>query len=96
MKNKAILVIDMPENCMDCNLSYDCCCCSITNTGFYDYEDNFDPNENILENCPLSPLPDPINLRQYIDNSALDMDGILAYQYAQGWNDCLQEIQNNI
>ena len=92
MKDKAVLVIDMPKTCMDCDLSYDCCCCSITSTGFYDYEDNFDPNKDILHNCPLSSLPSPINLRQYVDNAALDMDSILAYQYAQGWNEFRNEI----
>ena len=90
--SKSVLVIDTPKNCMDCDLSYDCCCCSITSTGFYDYEDNFDPNENVLKDCPLSPLPSSIRLNQYVDNAALNMESMLAYQYAQGWNEFRNEI----
>lgn len=83
MKNKAILIIDMPDNCHNCPI--------------IDYCHNNDGKSNLLIRqvwCPLSSLPEPISLRQYVDNAALDMDSILAYQYAQGYNDCLEEIIN--
>ena len=92
MRNKSILIIDTPKNCYDCRLQYDCYCCSMTNTGFFGKE-NFDPCKDILPNCPLSPIPERINLRQYTDNTALNLGGIMAYQYAQGWNDCIEEIK---
>lgn len=84
MKNKAILIMDMPDNCHNCPI--------------IDYCHNNDGKSNLLIRqvwCPLSPLPEPISLRQYVDNAALDMDSILAYQYAQGYNDCLEEIKIN-
>ena len=64
----------------------------MTNTGFFGKE-NFDPCKDILPDCPLSPIPERINLRQYTDNTALNLGGIMAYQYAQGWNDCIEEIK---
>lgn len=91
MKDKVMLILDKPKNCYDCRLQYDCYCCSMTNTGFFGKE-NFDPCKDILSNCPLSPIPERKNLRQYIDNAALNLGGIMAYQYAQGWNDCIEEI----
>lgn len=81
MKDKAVLVIDTPENCHNCPI--------------IDYCHNNDEKADLLirqDWCPLSSLPDPINLRQYTDNAALDMDGVLAYQYAQGYNDFRHEI----
>lgn len=91
-KDKVILIIDKPENCYDCKLQYDCYCCGMTNTGFFD-KDNFDPCEDILPNCPLSPIPERKKLRQYADNTAFNIESMLAYQYSQGWNDCIEEIK---
>ena len=42
--------------------------------------------------CPLKPVPDRINLRQYVDNTACNLDSIVAYQYAQGWNSCIDKV----
>ena len=87
---KSVLVIDTPKSCLDCELSYDCYSCSITGTKFY--TDNFDCSTSILEDCPLSPIPERINLRQYVDNTACNLDSVLAYQYAQGYNNCIDDI----
>ena len=89
--SKSVLVIDTSESCRDCDLKFtdeysDYCPYKKTDVFTYVHT-NTKPNW-----CPLSSLPEPINLRQYVDNAALDMDSILAYQYAQGYNDFRNEI----
>lgn len=79
--SKSVLVIDTPESCSECILR-EMSHCMIT--------------QEMIGNthcCPLSSLPSPISLRQYVDNAALNIEGMLAYQYAQGYNDCLEEIK---
>ena len=91
--SKSVLIIDTPESCRDCDLKFtdeysDYCPYKKTDVFTYVHT-NTKPDW-----CPLSPLPERINLCKYADNAALNMDGILAYQYAQGWNDCREEIIN--
>lgn len=83
--SKSVLVIDTPTSCSECILCYDCMSCIVTSECFWN-KDNFDPYKQTLHNCPLSPLPEMKNLRQYVGNS------MLAYQHAQGWNDCIYAI----
>lgn len=81
MKNKSVLVIDTPENCHDCPI--------------IDYCHNNDGKCNLLiipDWCPLSPLPPHKDLTEYINNANYAINSMLAYQYAQGWNSCRDEI----
>jgi hypothetical protein len=91
--SKSILVIDTPESCKDCNLKFTdeySDYCPYKKADVYDYvQNNTQPNW-----CPLTPIPERINLNQYVENGAVGLDGIVKYQYAQGWNDCLEEIIN--
>ena len=80
-----MLIMDTPKGCDKCILgkSGRCCVkdfsvCMMTNY--------------IPDWCPLKPVPDRINLRQYVDNTSCGLDSIVAYQYAQGRNDCIDEI----
>ena len=102
MKDKAILVIDMPENCSECILcngkmnhfrnEYRYFCSKVFDTGNGDAVQYFvDPENTKPDWCPLTSFPSRINLRQYTEAS-LNMESILAYQYSQGWNDCLSDI----
>lgn len=89
--SKSVLVTDTPESCRDCDLKFtdeysDYCPYKKTDVFTYVHT-NTKPNW-----CPLSSLPSPINLRQYADNTVLNLDGMLAYQYAQGWNEFRNEI----
>lgn len=89
--SKSVLIIDTPKHCSDCDLRFtdeysDYCPCNKQDVFTYVHT-NTKPNW-----CPLSPLPERISLRQYVDNAALDMDSILAYQYAHGYNDYLGNI----
>lgn len=92
MNNKSILLIDTPKNCSECCCGYnsygevDVCAATNKSVTKYYYRDK-------PEWCPLSPIPERINLRQYTDNTELNLGGIIAYQYAQGWNDCVDEIK---
>ena len=91
MNNKSIFILNTPDNCYDCPLSYDSYSCMITGSNFFT-RDNFDCCKSRLENCPLSPLPEKISLKQYTDNTVPNIESILSYQYAQGWNGCIQEM----
>lgn len=91
MKDKSALVIDTPNNCYECKFN-DCIWCDITGKNIKKYKDRY--TECRPSFCPLISLPPQINLRQYTDNAAQDIGNMLAYQYAQGWNDCLDEIVN--
>lgn len=99
--NKSVLVINTPKNCMYCPLCFytemynEHQCNGIECTNSYartitEYGEGADRPDW----CPLSPLPSPISLKQYVDNAALNIESILNYQYAQGYNDCLEEIIN--
>lgn len=96
MSNKSILVIDTPSSCKLCCCN--CCCgrdsygeltlCTVKLKSTTEYRrENTKPDW-----CPLSPIPEKINLRQYTDNTALNIESIIAYQYAQGWNDFREQV----
>ena len=82
--SKAILVMDMPDSCDECSLfcNYysDMCCGGLHNrTIDYPYPENFRQ-----EWCPLQTPPLE---EEYSDCFDEFEDG-----YAQGWNDCIEEI----
>ena len=85
-----MLIIDTPKSCEKCKLTYfndwNEVSCSLTGECIDNYKNKKSPW------CPLSLLPERINLRQYVDNCAADMNSVMAYAYAQGRNDCLDEI----
>lgn len=64
--SKSVLVIDTPESCIKCKLAcYDSgrddYFCSLTEEFIYHYKENRSPD------CPLSPLPLPISIKQYLE-----------------------------
>ncbi len=86
--NKSVLVIDTPNNCRECHFGkhdYPYPYCRIT-------INCMDSLNGKPEWCPLSPIPEKVKLKQYTDNTALDMESVLAYQYVQGYNACIQDI----
>lgn len=94
--SKAVLVIDMPETCVDCQF---CCefdegieaCCSITDDDKdksfmkeIDCEDGY--CQGRPDWCPLKPLPD----RKEITEKYRWEDRLPSFKC--GWNWCLDEI----
>ena len=102
--NKSIIIIDTPSNCVICPLSfytelYDEHHCRGTEgtNGYSRTIDIYGAGAKKPNWCPLSSLPEKKNLKEYIDaalKTNTTIDNILAYQYAQGWNDFWQEINN--
>lgn len=82
---KAVLVMDMPENCADCQLADD------DPSGLYcpladDYYDGTDSTEDKASWCPLRELPEKIPELKHgyesVEKSIL----------RKGWNACLDKI----
>lgn len=93
--SKSVLVIDTPENCLDCQLCYELdegveAYCSISDD---------DKDASIMKKidceygycqgkpdwCPLKPLPE----KMIIPRGARNTDGL---EYACGYNACINEI----
>ena len=88
--SKSVLVIETPSSCRDCGLRFDsygqCEVCVVADDyPIVDehYEKGTKPNW-----CPLRPLPSYKNLNP---NSSLESQ--LLYQFNQGYNTCLQEME---
>ena len=85
---KAILVIDMPNNCYDCNYcrfdarKYNFRGCVLTDTDVQD--GTIDICKEVHSCCPLKPIPHKME-ESWMEFPA-DCD------YRLGWNDCLKEI----
>lgn len=103
--SKSILIMDTPKDCSCCDMLelttknnidyYRCRKVHIGENGDFVLNVIGKETDDITERpdwCPLSPLPEKINLKQYVDNCAADMNSVVAYAYAQGYNDCLDEI----
>lgn len=85
---KAILVIDMPNNCYDCQYcrfdarKYNFRGCVLTDTEVQD--GTIDICKEVHSCCPLKPMPD----KRVPDGSETDQ----IYGCYVGWNACLEEI----
>ena len=92
--SKSVLVIDTPENCLDCQFCYELdegveACCSISD----DDEDaslmkKIDCEHGYCQGqpdwCPLMDLPEKDNFDDLYDEYYTG--------YRDGWNKCLEEI----
>lgn len=80
----AVLILDMPDNCADCNFlndNYDYLECIVTGeTRGY----TFNMHDKKMDKCPLRLIPEKVNRSGCYDEYG---DG-----YADGWNACLEEI----
>lgn len=82
--NKAILVIDIPENCLKCPMLNGADECILQ-----DEDANFlaDTFNQLREGCPLKELPEKME----VCGKYPQEDGI-APSYKIGWNDCIDTI----
>lgn len=84
---KAILVIDMPNNCYDCQYcrfdarKYNFRGCVLADTDVQD--GTIDICKEVHSCCPLKPMPK----RAFIDQGV---------PFNEGWNACLEEIEKNV
>lgn len=82
---KAVLIMDMPESCADCQLADD------DPSGLYcvfadDYYDGSDSSEDRASFCPLRKLPEKIpELKSGYEDLSKSIRRM-------GWNACLDEI----
>lgn len=92
--NKSVIVIDTPTSCRICPLNYDSYglsdICSLKDR----ITDNYNETNAKPLWCPLSPLPERKDLTSYV-NGDTSLGNILHYNYAQGFNSCLDEIIRN-
>lgn len=98
--SKSVLVIDTPYCCSECPLLYKSEDIPLGNFMYQmtwqcgikpvDVEDGYitKPIYNKPTWCPLLPLPERKNLDDIVKEGLA-----LQYEYAQGYNDCLQDIQ---
>lgn len=84
---KAILVIDMPKSCYDCQYCrfdarrYNFRGCVLADTDVQD--GTIDICKEVHRCCPLKPLP----------QKKQGGEDDYGYGYIDGWNDCLKEIE---
>ena len=75
---KAILVIDMPKGCCECNCAIDLCHGTIPSQEWYNKRPSW---------CPLKPIPEKKEIKNIFQYRGL------AEQYRkEGWNECIEEI----
>lgn len=85
--SKAILVIDMPNNCKECDYcgwsssGEDKRACMLLKGWFIDGED-IETKRSVI--CPLKPIP---------TKKAINTRDVFANAEAWGWNACLDEIE---
>ena len=90
--SKAVLVIDMPERCLDCPLGYeddygDWCIASVGETG--EHRDIYQQVHNKLTRpdwCPLKPLP----------KKKPSLDEPMKNLIWEGYNNCIDDILEGI
>lgn len=81
--SKAVLVMDIPENCQDCPLKHDYYCEA-------DEEKRDAYFHEIPEWCPLVPLPE----KKEVCGRYPQEDGMTP-SYKIGWNACIDAITGN-
>ena len=86
---KAVLVIDAPENCIDCVMRNGADECILQ-----DEDTNFaaDSWEDLRKGCPLVPMPKKVT--EPIDSEDVGKD--YSEGTMDGWNACLDAIGSNL
>lgn len=88
---KAILVVDMPNNCYDCQYcrfdarKYNFRGCVLTDTDVQD--GTIDICKEVHSCCPLKPMP-----KKESEKHREEIEDWTGLAYSQGWNTCLAEI----
>ena len=83
---RGIIVVDMPENCLSCGsrLCFDgSYYCGAKARFLDDWE--FDLSKERAGWCPIKPMPEKANHKDYCDNG----------RYDKGWNECIDAIEHS-
>ena len=85
---KSVLVIDSPENCMQCPMfnGADECILQADDTNF-----EADTLDELRKGCLLRVLPEKMKLTGKYNQEYFEKGG-KAPSYKVGWNDCIDEI----
>ena len=86
--SKAMLIMDMPENCAKCQFfaMFDLVKNCSLNGKPVEY-----PNNKRQDWCPLREVPKKVDyLIEYFNDGQMSLD--LSIGYAKGWNACIDEI----
>lgn len=93
---KAILVIDMPNNCYDCQYcrfdarKYNFRGCILADTDVQD--GTIDICKEIHSCCPLKPMPEKLQFQEpFNDDYTVSWASRLGF--VDGWNACIEEIE---
>ena len=78
---KAILVIDMPKGCCECNCAIDLCHGTIPSQEWYNKRPSW---------CPLRPMPEKKSIELACQKE--DAGNEYGAGLIVGWNDCIDEI----
>lgn len=98
MSDKALLVMDMPESCVDCQFCYEYhegieACCTVTrepsNDGMYRIIKE-DYCQDKPDWCPLKPIPE--KKEEMGMPRTPSMNDIKRIGFQKGWNACIDEI----
>lgn len=86
---KAILVIDMPESCIDCKFMKHGICLAYKSERRMNDEEYYSCDEAKPSWCPLKPMPERVkeNVMKGMPNEEWQQ------LYDEGWNDCIKEIE---
>lgn len=91
--SKAILVMDMPKNCLECPLGKNmsivietCIQCPLGKCAI-DAE-----TETIPDWCPLKPMPNKKQEKQYCSNGVFGINTSMETRFNRGYNACIDEI----
>lgn len=88
--SKSILVLDTPSSCRDCGLridsygQYEIC---VAHEGYLIVDEHYEEGTK-PDWCPLRPLPSYKKLKP-----DCSLESQLAYQFGQGYNCCLEDIE---
>ena len=84
---KAILVMDMPSGCLQCEFSTDddfTCFCIVNSTEC--------STVTRPDWCPLKPMPKKKEDKQYRGNGVFGINTAMETRFNQGYNACIDEI----
>lgn len=88
---KAILILEMPETCLDCPFNRDYMCLATLNNEFGVWGGYVVlPEKEKPYWCPLKEMPSKIAVEDIDEHT----DPLLVKMgYVNGWNECLEEIE---